>query len=56
MGLMQLMPSTAREYKVRNPYDPKANIEAGIKHLKSLIDRIGVPRSRSPPTTPARGP
>jgi hypothetical protein len=41
MGLMQLMPSTAREYKVRNPYDPKANIEAGIKHLKSLIDRFG---------------
>ena len=42
MGLMQLMPSTAREYKVRNPYDPKANIEAGIKHLKSLIDKYGV--------------
>ena len=42
MGLMQLMPSTAREYKVRNPYDPKANIEAGIKHLKSLIDRFGL--------------
>ena len=41
MGLMQLMPSTAREYKVRNPYEPKANIEAGIKHLKSLIDRLG---------------
>jgi hypothetical protein len=42
MGLMQLMPSTAREYKVRNPYDPKSNIEAGIKHLKSLIDRFGL--------------
>ena len=42
MGLMQLMPSTAREYRVRNPYDPKANIEAGIKHLKSLIERFGV--------------
>ena len=43
MGLMQLMPSTAREYKVRNPFDPKANIEAGIRHLKSLIDRfVGV--------------
>jgi hypothetical protein len=40
MGLMQLMPATAREYKVRNPFDPKANIEAGIKHLKSLIDRF----------------
>jgi soluble lytic murein transglycosylase-like protein len=42
MGLMQLMPSTAREYNVRNPFDPKTNIEAGIKHLKSLIDRFGV--------------
>ena len=42
MGLMQLMPSTAREYKVRNPYDPKANIAAGVKHLKGLIDRWGV--------------
>jgi soluble lytic murein transglycosylase-like protein len=41
MGLMQLMPSIAREYKVRNPFEPKANIEAGIRHLKSLIDRWG---------------
>jgi membrane-bound lytic murein transglycosylase B len=42
MGLMQLMPSTMRVYNVRNPFDPKANIEAGIKHLKSLIDRFGL--------------
>jgi hypothetical protein len=41
MGLMQLMPSTARVYNVRNPFDPRTNIEAGIKHLKSLIDRFG---------------
>jgi soluble lytic murein transglycosylase-like protein len=40
MGLMQLMPSTARAYQVRNPFDPKTNIEAGIKHLKTLIDRF----------------
>ena len=40
MGLMQLMPSTARQYNVRNPYDPKANIAAGVKHLKSLIDQF----------------
>ncbi len=42
MGLMQLMPATARVYKVRNPYDPKANIAAGVKHLKTLIDKWGV--------------
>jgi soluble lytic murein transglycosylase-like protein len=42
MGLMQLMPSTVREYKVANPFEPKANIEGGIRHLKSLIDRFGV--------------
>lgn len=42
MGLMQLMPSTVRQYNVRNPYDPRANIAAGVKHLRSLIDRWGV--------------
>ena len=42
MGLMQLMPQTVREYNLRNPYDPKTNIEAGIKRLKSLIDKWGV--------------
>jgi soluble lytic murein transglycosylase-like protein len=39
-GLMQLMPATARQYAVSNPYDPTANIEAGIKHLKSLLVRF----------------
>ena len=42
MGLMQLMPSVAREYKVRNAYDPKANIDAGVRKLKTLIDKFGV--------------
>jgi hypothetical protein len=45
VGLMQIMPSTAREYKVRNPFDPKANIEAGVKHLKTLLDRFGSERT-----------
>ena len=42
MGLMQLMPATARRYAVADPYDPASNIEAGIKHLKSLLDRFTV--------------
>ena len=40
MGLMQLMPDTARQYGVSNPYDPISNIEAGIRHLKSLTERL----------------
>jgi hypothetical protein len=42
MGLMQLMPATARQYAVQDPYDPASNIEAGIKHLKSLLQRLPV--------------
>ena len=39
MGLMQIMPGTARQYEVADPYDPRANIEAGVKHLKTLLAR-----------------
>lgn len=39
VGLMQLMPATARQYGA-DPFDPKANIEAGIKHLSALLDRF----------------
>ncbi len=39
MGLMQLMPDTARQYAVADPYEPTSNIEAGIKYLKLLLER-----------------
>ncbi|HYT76151.1 MAG TPA: lytic transglycosylase domain-containing protein [Vicinamibacterales bacterium] len=37
MGLMQLMPATALEYRVANAYDPEQNIRAGVAYLKSLL-------------------
>lgn len=40
MGLMQLMPDTARRFKVTDPYNPQANIEGGITYLKTLLDRF----------------
>ena len=38
-GLMQLMPRTATSLGVRNAFDPKQNIEGGVRHLRYLIDR-----------------
>lgn len=39
-GLMQLMPDTARQYAVKDVYDPKSNLEAGVRHLKDLLSRF----------------
>jgi soluble lytic murein transglycosylase-like protein len=38
IGLMQLMPSTARQLKVKNPFDPDQNVDAGVRHLKQLLE------------------
>ena len=40
MGLMQLMPGTARRFAVADPYNARQNIEGGIKYLKTLLDRF----------------
>ncbi len=44
MGLMQLMPATARQYALQDPFDPAQNLDAGLRHLRRLLDRYGTAR------------
>lgn len=41
MGLMQLMPENCREYGVTDPFDPAQNVDAGVRHLKDMLDQFG---------------
>jgi len=41
MGLMQLMPDTARQYGVEDPWNPEQNVRGGTAYLRHLIDRFG---------------
>ena len=40
LGLMQLMPRTAKHYGVRNAFDPKQNLTGGARHLRNLLNRF----------------
>lgn len=40
LGLMQLMPETAARFGVRDPFDPKENVEGGVRYLRFLLDRF----------------
>lgn len=40
-GLMQLMPGTAAQLGVRDVFDPRENIDAGVRHLRALVEQLG---------------
>jgi soluble lytic murein transglycosylase-like protein len=41
MGLMQIMPETAELLKLKDPFDPDENVDAGAKYLKTMLERFG---------------
>lgn len=41
IGLMQLMPATARSLNVENPFDPQQNLDGGVRHFRSLMETFG---------------
>jgi soluble lytic murein transglycosylase-like protein len=47
MGLMQIMPVIAQEYSVDDPFDPEKNLEAGMRHLRNLLEHYGYDSMRA---------
>jgi soluble lytic murein transglycosylase-like protein len=47
MGLMQLMPATAGQFGIENPFDAAANVDTGARFLKQLLNRYSgdIPRA-----------
>jgi Transglycosylase SLT domain len=41
LGLMQLMPTTAEQFGIANPFDAASNVDAGARFLKQLLNRYG---------------
>ena len=41
VGLMQLLPQTARRYGINDPHDPRANLEAGARYRRDLLALFG---------------
>src|SRR5690606_17784983 len=51
MGLLQIMPATARDLGIADPYDPEANVDGAVRYLRWLeetywADEIADPRER----------
>lgn len=42
-GLMQVLPATGRRYGALDLFDPKVNLDAGVRHLKRLLQRFDLP-------------
>ena len=45
VGLMQIMPALVRQYGLDDPFDPTHNLEAGMRHLRKLLQRFDVRRA-----------